>query len=40
VYAQDYNTSAAKYSWEGMDGSGDWQKIKVIEYVHPVLPPV
>lgn len=32
VYAQDY-TSAAKYSWENMDSSGDWQKVKVIEYV-------
>lgn len=32
VYAQDY-TSAAKYSWENMDSTGDWQKVKVIEYV-------
>lgn len=32
VYAQDY-TSAAKYSWDNMDASGDWEKVKVIEYV-------
>ena len=30
VYAQDY-TSAAKYSWDGMDSTGDWEKVKVIE---------
>lgn len=35
VYAQDY-TSAKEYSWEDMDSSGDWQKVKVIEYVFPV----
>jgi beta-glucanase (GH16 family) len=29
VYAQDY-TSAKEYSWENMDASGDWQKVKVI----------
>jgi hypothetical protein len=34
VYAQDY-TSAAKYSWENMDSTGDWEKVKVIEYVLP-----
>jgi hypothetical protein len=36
VYAQDY-TKAAKYSWDGMDGSGDWQKVKVIEYVSALI---
>jgi beta-glucanase (GH16 family) len=29
VYAQDY-TSAKEYSWEGMDASGSWEKVKVI----------
>jgi hypothetical protein len=29
VYVQDY-TSAKTYSWEGMDSTGDWQKVKVI----------
>ncbi|KAF2662402.1 glycoside hydrolase family 16 protein [Lophiostoma macrostomum CBS 122681] len=29
VYAHDY-TSAKEYSWEGMDGSGDWEKVKVV----------
>jgi hypothetical protein len=32
VYAQDY-TKAKEYSWDGMDASGDWQKVKVIAYV-------
>lgn len=36
VYAQDY-TTAKEYSWENMDASGDWEKVKVIEYVF--LPP-
>ncbi|EUC31513.1 glycoside hydrolase family 16 protein [Bipolaris zeicola 26-R-13] len=36
VYAQDY-TSAAKYSWENMDSSGDWEKVKVIEGKSEVL---
>jgi len=30
VYAEDY-TKAAKYSWEGMDASGDWETVKVIQ---------
>jgi beta-glucanase (GH16 family) len=29
VYAQDY-TSAKVYSWENMDKSGSWEKVKVI----------
>jgi beta-glucanase (GH16 family) len=29
VYVQDY-TSAKEYSWEGMDASGSWEKVKVI----------
>jgi beta-glucanase (GH16 family) len=29
VYAQDY-TSAKEYSWENMDESGSWEKVKVI----------
>jgi beta-glucanase (GH16 family) len=29
VYVKDY-TEAKEYSWEGMDASGDWQKVKVI----------
>ena len=33
VYAQDYTSGAAKYSWADMDSSGDWEKVKVIEYV-------
>jgi beta-glucanase (GH16 family) len=32
VYAEDY-TSAAKYSWDDMDSSGSWEKVKVIKYV-------
>ena len=32
VYAKDY-TTAKEYSWENMDSSGDWEKVKVIEYV-------
>jgi hypothetical protein len=32
VYAQDY-TTATEYSWENMDASGDWEKVKVIAYV-------
>jgi len=30
VYAKDY-TTAKEYSWENMDSSGDWEKVKVIE---------
>lgn len=30
VYARDF-TSAKEYSWEGMDESGSWEKVKVIE---------
>lgn len=30
VYAKDY-TTAKEYSWDNMDASGDWQKVKVIE---------
>ncbi|KAF2259812.1 hypothetical protein CC78DRAFT_536849 [Lojkania enalia] len=30
VYAQDY-TTATEYSWENMDASGAWEKVKVIE---------
>jgi len=29
VHAQDY-TEGAEYSWDNMDASGDWQKVKVI----------
>lgn len=29
VYAKDY-TQAKEYSWEGMDASGSWEKVKVI----------
>jgi beta-glucanase (GH16 family) len=29
VYAQDY-TTAKEYSWDNMDASGEWQKVKVI----------
>lgn len=29
VYAKDY-TEGAEYSWDDMDASGDWQKVKVI----------
>ncbi|KAH9880833.1 hypothetical protein IAQ61_001127 [Plenodomus lingam] len=29
VHVQDY-TQGAEYSWEDMDASGDWQKVKVI----------
>ncbi|KAF1831176.1 hypothetical protein BDW02DRAFT_557424 [Decorospora gaudefroyi] len=36
VYAKDY-TSASEYSWEDMDSSGDWQKVKVIEGKSDVL---
>jgi len=35
VYAQDY-TTAKTYSWDGMDASGDWQKVKVITFVLPL----
>lgn len=30
VYAKDY-TTAKEYSWEGMDASGSWEKVKVIQ---------
>ncbi|KAF2273456.1 uncharacterized protein EI97DRAFT_158415 [Westerdykella ornata] len=30
VFAQDY-TSAKEYSWENMDASGTWDKVKIIE---------
>ena len=29
VYAKDY-TSAKEYSWDDMDASGAWQKVKVV----------
>ncbi|ORY16570.1 cell wall glucanase-like protein [Clohesyomyces aquaticus] len=29
IYAEDY-TTAKEYSWEGMDASGSWQKVKVL----------
>jgi beta-glucanase (GH16 family) len=29
VFAQDY-TDAKEYSWDGMDASGSWEKVKVI----------
>lgn len=32
VYAVDY-TEAKEYSWENMDASGSWEKVKVIKYV-------
>jgi hypothetical protein len=32
VYAKDY-TEAKEYSWEGMDASGSWEKVKVVKYV-------
>ena len=32
VYVKDY-TSAKEYSWEDMDSSGSWEKVKIIEYV-------
>lgn len=37
VYAQDYTSGAAKYSWADMDSSGDWEKVKVIEGKSEVL---
>jgi len=37
VYAKDYNTSAETYSWDDMDASGDWQKVKVIKGKSEVL---
>ena len=30
VYAQDY-TTAKEYSWENMDSSGSYEKVKIIE---------
>jgi beta-glucanase (GH16 family) len=30
VYVQDY-TEAKEYSWDGMDASGSWEKVKVIK---------
>jgi hypothetical protein len=30
VFAHDF-TSAKEYSWENMDESGTWEKVKVIE---------
>lgn len=30
VYVQDY-TTAKEYSWDDMDSSGDWQKVKVVK---------
>ena len=30
VYVKDY-TQGAEYSWENMDASGSWEKVKVIE---------
>lgn len=38
VYAKDY-TEGAEYSWEDMDSTGDWQKVKVIAYVPPLPSP-
>jgi hypothetical protein len=35
VYAKDY-TEAKEYSWEGMDASGSWEKVKVVKYVCPL----
>lgn len=35
VYAKDY-TEAKEYSWEGMDASGSWEKVKVVKYVSPL----
>lgn len=32
IYAKDY-TSASEYSWDNMDSSGSWEKVKVIAYV-------
>lgn len=32
VYAKDY-TEGAEYSWDDMDSSGSWKKVKVIAYV-------
>lgn len=32
VYAKDY-TQGAEYSWEDMDASGSFKKVKVIAYV-------
>ena len=37
VYAQDY-TEAKEYSWDNMDSSGTWEKVKVIAYVTPSSP--
>lgn len=36
IYAQDY-TNAAEYSWDGMDASGSWEKVKVISGKSEVL---
>ena len=33
IYAEDY-TSGTGYSWDDMDSSGDWEKVKVLKYVH------
>lgn len=35
VFAHDY-TSAKTYSWDDMDASGSWEKVKVIQYVFPI----
>lgn len=35
VYAKDY-TQGAEYSWENMDSSGSWEKVKVIACVQPM----
>ncbi|RMZ73753.1 cell wall glucanase [Pyrenophora seminiperda CCB06] len=37
VYAQDYTSGAATYSWADMDASGDWQKVKVVKGKSEVL---
>lgn len=34
VHVEDY-TTAKTYSWEDMDSSGSWEKVKVITYVGP-----
>lgn len=37
VYAEDYTTGAKAYSWEDMDASGSWEKVKIIEGKSPIL---
>jgi hypothetical protein len=33
VYVQDY-TTAKEYNWDGMDSSGDWQKVGVVKLAY------